>query len=93
MDARPSCARFCVITNALTIYLSPNRFCLVLVPAGILSHQLHRDTIDGEKVIIQNPTENQKKETPTHTFEMYDVYAIDVIVSTGAGDEGRAVDQ
>jgi len=58
---------------------------------GILSHQLHRDTIDGEKVIIQNPTENQKKETPTHTFEMYDVYAIDVIVSTGDG-KGREED-
>ena len=51
--------------------------------AGMLSHQLHRDTIDGDKVIIQNPTENQRKETPPHTFEMYDVFAVDVIVSTG----------
>lgn len=58
---------------------------------GMLSHQLHRDTIDGDKVIIQNPTESQKKETPPHTFEMYDVFAVDVIVSTGEG-KGREED-
>lgn len=58
---------------------------------GMLSHQLHRDTIDGDKVIIQNPTENQRKETPPHTFEMYDVFAVDVIVSTGEG-KGREED-
>jgi len=58
---------------------------------GMLSHQLHKNTIDGEKVIIQNPTENQRKETPPHTFEMYDVFAVDVIVSTGEG-KGREED-
>jgi len=58
---------------------------------GMLSHQLHRDTIDGDKVIIQNPTESQKKETPPHSFEMYDVFAVDVIVSTGEG-KGREED-
>merc|ERR1712083_369683 len=35
--------------------------------------------------------ENQKKETPAHTFEMYDVFAVDVIVSTGEG-KGREED-
>jgi len=55
---------------------------------GMLSHQLHRNTIDGEKVIIQNPSEQQKKETETYTFAMYDVFAVDVIVSTGEG-KGR----
>jgi len=52
---------------------------------GMLSHQLKRHTIDGEKVIIQNPTEGQKKDTDSHTFEVHEVYAIDILISTGEG--------
>ena len=29
-------------------------------PSGMLSHQLKKNVIDGEKAIIQNPSENQR---------------------------------
>lgn len=31
-----------------------------LIVAGMLSHQLKQHVIDGEKTIIQNPTDQQK---------------------------------
>nr|AAV36985.2 LD30448p [Drosophila melanogaster] len=52
---------------------------------GMLSHELKQFKIDGEKTIIQNPSEAQRKEHEKCTFETYEVYAIDVIVSTGEG--------
>ncbi|XP_037955307.1 proliferation-associated protein 2G4 [Teleopsis dalmanni] len=52
---------------------------------GMLSHELKQFKIDGEKTIIQNPNESQKKEHEKCTFETHEVYAIDVIVSTGEG--------
>lgn len=52
---------------------------------GMLSHQLKQFKIDGEKTIIQNPTIAQKKEHEKCTFEKYEVYAMDVLVSTGEG--------
>ncbi|XP_017484053.1 PREDICTED: proliferation-associated protein 2G4 [Rhagoletis zephyria] len=52
---------------------------------GMLSHELKQFKIDGEKTIIQNPNENQRKEHEKCTFETHEVYAIDVIVSTGEG--------
>jgi len=52
---------------------------------GMLSHQLKQFEIDGEKTIIQNPNEAQKKEHEKCTFELHEVYAIDVLVSTGEG--------
>jgi hypothetical protein len=39
--------------------------------------------IDGEKTIIQNPTEAQRKEHDKFDFEMHEVYAIDVLISSG----------
>jgi len=82
---------------------------------GMLSHQLKQHVIDGEKSIIQNPTEGGglKKHRSTGTFEereldtnkdkarsgkthercefeMHEVYAIDVLISTGEG-KGREV--
>jgi len=81
---------------------------------GMLSHQLKQHVIDGEKSIIQNPTEGgSKKHRSTGTFEereldiskdktrtskahercefeMHEVYAIDVLISTGEG-KGREV--
>lgn len=35
-------------------------FCILLPSAGMLSHQLKQHIIDGEKTIIQNPTDQQK---------------------------------
>ncbi|XP_062519204.1 proliferation-associated protein 2G4-like [Corticium candelabrum] len=52
---------------------------------GMLSHQLTRHVIDGEKSIIQNPTELQRKEHKTCTFAVHEVYAVDVLVSSGDG--------
>lgn len=52
---------------------------------GMLSHQLKQFKIDGEKTIIQNPTIAQKKEHEKCSFEKYEVYAMDVLVSTGEG--------
>lgn len=51
----------------------------------MLSHQLKQFKIDGEKTIIQNPTAAQKKEHEKFTFDMHEVYAMDVLVSTGEG--------
>ncbi|XP_060079888.1 proliferation-associated protein 2G4-like isoform X2 [Ylistrum balloti] len=66
---------------------------------GMLSHQLKQHVIDGEKAIIQNPTEAQRKkyeakyskEHEKCEFEMYDVFAVDVLVSSGEG-KGREFD-
>jgi curved DNA binding protein len=52
---------------------------------GMLSHQLEKDRIDGEKTIIQNPSEAQRKEHEKFDFELNEVYAMDVLVSTGEG--------
>uniref|UniRef100_A0A182MGI6 Peptidase M24 domain-containing protein n=1 Tax=Anopheles culicifacies TaxID=139723 RepID=A0A182MGI6_9DIPT len=52
---------------------------------GMLSHQLKQFKIDGEKTIIQNPTVAQKKEHEKCEFEKYEVYAMDVLISTGEG--------
>lgn len=51
----------------------------------MLSHQLKQFRIDGEKSIIQNPSELQRKEHEKATLETYEVYAMDVLVSTGEG--------
>ncbi|CAG9133126.1 hypothetical protein JYU34_006851 [Plutella xylostella] len=58
---------------------------------GMLSHQLKQFRIDGEKSIIQNPSEPQRKEHEKTTLETYEVYAMDVLVSTGEG-VGREMD-
>lgn len=59
--------------------------------SGMLSHELKQFRIDGDKSIIQNPTEAQKKSHEKCEFEVNEVYAIDVLISTGDG-KGREVD-
>ncbi|KAF7664561.1 hypothetical protein LDENG_00172680 [Lucifuga dentata] len=56
---------------------------------GMLSHQLKQHVIDGEKTVIQNPTDQQKKDHEKAEFEVHEVYAVDVLISTG---EGKAKD-
>ncbi|XP_077428917.1 proliferation-associated protein 2G4-like [Vanacampus margaritifer] len=56
---------------------------------GLLSHQLKQHVIDGEKTIIQNPTDQQRKDHEKAEFDMHEVYAVDVLISTG---EGKAKD-
>ncbi|XP_078700710.1 proliferation-associated protein 2G4-like [Branchiostoma floridae x Branchiostoma belcheri] len=55
---------------------------------GMLSHQLKQNVIDGEKSVIQNPNENQRKEHDKCEFEVHEVYAVDILVSSGEG-KGR----
>ncbi|XP_022796036.1 proliferation-associated protein 2G4-like [Stylophora pistillata] len=52
---------------------------------GMLSHQLKRNIIDGEKAIIQNPTEQQRKDHSKCEFSVHDVFAVDILISTGDG--------
>merc|ERR1719244_1376853 len=52
---------------------------------GMLSHQLEQNRIDGEKTIIQNPSEAQRKEHEKFEFSVHEVYAVDVLITTGEG--------
>ncbi|XP_070570381.1 proliferation-associated protein 2G4-like [Ptychodera flava] len=58
---------------------------------GMLSHQLKRNVIDGEKSIIQNPNEAQRKEHEKCEFDVHEVYAIDILISSGEG-KAREID-
>lgn len=51
----------------------------------MLSHQLERNVIDGKKTIILNASESQKKEHKEVTFEVNEVYGVDVLVSSSEG--------
>jgi len=51
----------------------------------MLSHELKQFKLDGLKTIIQNPTEIHRKEHDRSTFEANEVYALDILVSTGNG--------
>jgi len=50
---------------------------------GVLSHQLKRHVIDGNNVIMSKPLPDQKAEE--FTFEEGQVYAVDIVMSTGEG--------
>jgi curved DNA binding protein len=50
---------------------------------GVLSHQIKRFVIDGNKVIINKETLDQKVEEIA--FEPHEVYGVDIVMSTGEG--------
>ena len=50
-----------------------------------MSHQLEQNRIDGEKTIIQNPSEAQRKEHEKFEFSVHEVYAVDVLMTSGEG--------
>jgi len=52
---------------------------------GMLSHQLEQNRIDGEKTIIQNPSEAQRKEHEKYDFAVHEVFAVDVLITSGEG--------
>jgi curved DNA binding protein len=52
---------------------------------GMVSYQMSRGLIDGEKKIFQNPTEMQRREIEKQEFALHEVYAIDILVSSGEG--------
>lgn len=56
---------------------------------GVLSHQLKKHVIDGNRVIIGKPTQDEKVDE--FEFEANEVYCIDVVVSTGEG-KGKETD-
>jgi len=51
--------------------------------AGVLSHQLKKHVIDGNKVIICAETAEEKVDE--FEFEMNEVYCLDIVMSTGEG--------
>jgi curved DNA binding protein len=51
----------------------------------MISYQMSRGVIDGEKKIFQNPTEMQRREIEKQEFALHEVYAVDVLVSSGEG--------
>jgi curved DNA binding protein len=52
---------------------------------GMLSQQQERNVINGNKKIILNPTDSQRREFESVTFEEGEVYGVDILVSPGTG--------
>ncbi|RKP05237.1 proliferation-associated protein 2G4-like protein, partial [Thamnocephalis sphaerospora] len=52
---------------------------------GMMSHQQKQNVVDGEKAIMLNPNEQQRRDYKECTFQAGEVYAIDMILSTGEG--------
>ncbi|KAI8141781.1 DNA-binding protein [Fennellomyces sp. T-0311] len=52
---------------------------------GMLTHQQLKDKTDGKKQIILNPTEAHLRDFERCTFEENEVYALDVLISSGEG--------
>ncbi|CAD7698628.1 unnamed protein product [Ostreobium quekettii] len=50
---------------------------------GVMTHQLKRFVIDGNKCVLNRPSPDTKVEDGE--FEVNEVYAIDIVVSTGDG--------
>jgi len=51
---------------------------------GMVSHNLEQNIIDGEKT-INNCLEGQAKDREIHEFKQHEVYAVDVLISSGDG--------
>ncbi|KAL2315223.1 Curved DNA-binding protein [Schizosaccharomyces pombe] len=60
--------------------------------AGMLSHQQEREVIDGKKQIILNPSDSQRSEMDTFTFEEGEVYGVDILVSTSPSGKVKRSD-
>ena len=57
---------------------------------GVFSHELKQFIIDGNKCVLNRPSPEAK--VAEDTFEENEVYAIDIVVSTGDG-KTRIVDE
>jgi methionyl aminopeptidase len=55
---------------------------------GVLSHQTKRFVVDGNNVVINKETLEQKVEDVT--FEDFDAYTFDIVMSTGEGKAKEA---
>ena len=56
---------------------------------NMLSHQMERFKTVSDKQIIQNPVEEQKTKIEKCSFEDYEVYAVDILISSGEGKHFR----
>ncbi|KAG2182109.1 hypothetical protein INT43_007036 [Umbelopsis isabellina] len=52
---------------------------------GMLTHQQEKDVVDGKKQVITNPSEGHLRDFERVTFAENEVYAVDILVSTGEG--------
>eukprot|EP00466_Bigelowiella_natans_P000550 jgi/Bigna1/51550/estExt_Genewise1Plus.C_10386 len=52
---------------------------------GVLSHQLERNVIDGEKVIASKVDPENPESKVEFEFDQNEVYAIDIVMSSGEG--------
>ncbi|GAA35285.2 metalloprotease ARX1, partial [Clonorchis sinensis] len=52
---------------------------------GMQSHQMRRMVYDAEKSIVLNPSEEHKKSIEKTSFELNEVWNIDILLSTGSG--------
>lgn len=57
---------------------------------GVFTHELKQFVIDGNKCVLNKPMPDAK--VAEDTFEENEVYAVDIVVSTGEG-KGRIVDE
>lgn len=57
---------------------------------GVMSHQMKQFVIDGNKCVLNRPTPEHKVEDAE--FEENEVYAVDIVVSTGEG-KPRVLDE
>jgi curved DNA binding protein len=61
----------------------------VLPMEGMLSTELRRTVLDGQKQIILNPTEEQRRQFQVSEFASGEVYSIDVLMTTSEDAKGR----
>lgn len=52
---------------------------------GMISHAVHQDNMEGEKTIMLNPTNDQRRQVPEVILEEGDAYVIDVLITTSDG--------
>jgi curved DNA binding protein len=52
---------------------------------GMLTHQQEKDVVDGKKQVIINPSEGHLRDFERVNFAENEVYAVDILVSTGEG--------
>lgn len=50
---------------------------------GVLSHNMKRFAIDGNKIILLKKTTQEKADD--HKIELYDVFGLDIVMTTGEG--------
>jgi hypothetical protein len=71
------------VTDAIMQIVKDQYECIPV--EGMLSSQLVRGVLDGDKQIVSNPTPMQRRDFQTQEFSAGEVWSIDVLVSSGEG--------